>query len=276
MSIKNLLKWLIDSRTTAAEAAHASMPSNDFLEVDITQNEISSAAVETVGRYTAPADGYIVATAYTKDSYSRLLILSSAKQYIFAATPARSTIGGTIPISKGYTCTIQGQSILELRVLFYVTTGAILSKIGGYKELFKQFRRARVCLKAFSDCFAKHSSRARKSGFRTRLLFKIREIFLCLGSPLQEAKKLSTWRQRMVCSSASFVQKPRIKSGSFATLTMPEHLECILASGPTNGSNAFIECRRGQGTESGLQQLCQPMTRCCLSHSTEICGGALC
>lgn len=139
MSIKNLLKWLIDSRTTAAEAAHASMPSNDFLEVDITQDETSISTVQTVGRYIAPADGYIVATAYTKGDFSRLLILSSAKQYLFAATPSQSTIGGTIPISKGHTCTIQGQGIFEIRVLFYMTTGAILSKIarGGVRYIRK-------------------------------------------------------------------------------------------------------------------------------------------
>lgn len=278
MSIKNLLKWLIDSRTTEAEAAHASMPSNDFLEVDITQDEISNVAVNTVGNYTAPADGYIVATAYTKGDFSRLLILSSAKQYLFAATPSQSTIGGTIPISKGHTCTIQGQGIFGIRVLFYMTTGAILSKIGGgYKDLFKQFRRARVCLKTSLDCFAKLSSRARKSGFRARLLFKIKELFLCLGSLLQTAKKLSTWRQKMGCSNVSFAQGPQIKSGSFATLTIMERLERFLTRAVAIiGLNSSIAWRRGQSIESGLQQLCRIMTRWSSSRSTSTCGGELC
>ena len=175
----------------------------------------------------------------------------------------------TFAVKKGQTYTIR-----------YCGTGSFVRFVrtigGGYKELFKQFRRACVCLKTSLDCFAKLSSRVRKSGFKTQLLFKIREIFFCLGSPLQATKRLSTWRQRMVCSSASFVQKPRIKSGSFATLTMPERLECILTRAPMNGLNAFIAWRRGHRTESGLQQLCQKMTHYYSSRSISICGGALC
>ena len=175
----------------------------------------------------------------------------------------------TFAVKKGQTYTIR-----------YCGTGAFVRFVrtigGGYKELFKQFRRACVCLKTSLDCFAKLSSRARKSGFRIRLLFKIREIFLCLGSPLQTEKKLNTWRQRMVCSNASFVQGPQIKSGSFATLTIVERLERFLTRAVAIiGLNSSIAWRRGQSIESGLQQLCRPMTRCYSSPSISICGGAL-
>lgn len=135
MSIKNLLKWLIDSRTTVTEASRSSMPSNSSQEVTVMQSETSDSDLltTTVAEYVAPTDGYIVATAQTVDTHSRLLILSSAKQYMFSATPNSTTIGGTIPMSKGYNCTIQGLNVTNIRVLFYKTMGALTA--GGVRYL---------------------------------------------------------------------------------------------------------------------------------------------
>lgn len=237
------------------------------IQIDLPINENPHESIEY--ELVAPNNGYIclLDRGGSPQAHSLVMCNGFLNGTYHPNLPIDSYV--TFAVKKGQTYTIR-----------YCGTGSFVRFVrtigGGYKELFKQFRRACVCLKTSLDCFAKLSSRARKSGFRTRLLFEIREIFLCLGNPLQAAKRLSTWRQRMVCSSASFVQKPRIKSGSFATLTMPERLECILTRAPMNGLNAFIAWRRGHRTESGLQQLCQKMTHYYSSRSISICGGALC
>lgn len=273
MSIKNLLKWLIDSRTTVTEASRSSMPSNSSQEVTVMQSETSDSDLltTTVAEYVAPTDGYIVATAQTVDTHSRLLILSSAKQYMFSATPNSTTIGGTIPMSKGYNCTIQGLNVTNIRVLFYKTMGALTASGGG-----KIFNEACVCLKAFLNCSLKPSSRAKNPGFRARRLFRIKGLSLCLGNPLQTLSELNLQHRRMGCFNASFAQKFPTKFGLLADRTTTELLERLRKPVKIIGLNSSTGWKKDVLTQSLLQEAYRQMIRLRLSRSTSTCGDELC
>ena len=166
--IKKLIQRLLDSRTTPAEAGHASKPSS---AVPVDYNP--SASVDNWGpvlsNSTAVSDGYIWATGRTTSDKGFFQINTQALQI---TTTGTSNPGGEIlnlftPVSKGQLFSVYGRYLEQITVRLVKTIG------GGYNDFV---RRALSCLRALSNFSPKNSLLAEATGFLTNpiQLFKRR------------------------------------------------------------------------------------------------------
>lgn len=131
MSLKSLIQWLLDSRTTPEEAGHNAMPINIANATNLTMD------VGAEGSYTAPADGYLslmVEPGGNINLWGQILPISSF--------PIQNVQGKLfVPMAKG------------MEVRYYINGTVSLAKFlktigGGYNNLV---RRALSCLRALSN-----------------------------------------------------------------------------------------------------------------------------
>ena len=133
MSLKSLIQWLLDSRTTPAQAGHASKPSS---AVPVDYNP--SASVDNWGpvlsNSTAVSDGYIWAAGRTTSDKGFFQINTQALQI---TTTGTSNPGGEIlnlftPVSKGQLFSVYGRYLEQITVRLVKTIGGgIITLFGG-------------------------------------------------------------------------------------------------------------------------------------------------
>lgn len=137
--LKQLIQRLLDSRTTPAQAGHASKPGS---AVPVDYNP--SASVDNWGpvlsNSTAVSDGYIWAVGHTTSDKGFLQIKTQALQI---TTTGTSNPGGEIlnlftPVSKGQSFSVYGRYLEQITVRLVKTIG------GGYNNFI---RRALSCLR---------------------------------------------------------------------------------------------------------------------------------
>lgn len=168
MSLKSLIQRLLDSRTTPAQAGHASKPSS---AVPVDYNP--SASVDNWGpvlsNSTAVSDGYIWAAGRTTSDKGFFQINTQA---LHITTTGTSNPGGEIlnlftPVSKGQLFSIYGRYLEQITVRLVKTIG------GGYNNFI---RRALSCLRPSFNFLPKNSLLAEATGFLTNpiQLFKRR------------------------------------------------------------------------------------------------------
>lgn len=166
--LKQLIQWLLDSRTTPAQAGHASKPSS---AVPVDYNP--SASVDNWGpvlsNSTAVSDGYIWAAGRTTSDKGFFQINTQALQI---TTTGTSNPGGEIlnlftPVSKGQLFSVYGRYLEQITVRLVKTIG------GGYNNFI---RRALSCLRPSFNFLPKNSLLAEATGFLTNpiQLFKRR------------------------------------------------------------------------------------------------------
>lgn len=166
--LKSLIQRLLDSRTTPAQAGHASKPGS-AAPVDYNP----SASVDNWGpvlsNSTAVSDGYIWATGRTTSDKGFFQINTQALQI---TTTGTSNPGGEIlnlftPVSKGQLFSVYGRYLEQITVRLVKTIG------GGYNILV---RRALSCLRPSFNFLPKNSLLAEATGFLTNpiQLFKRR------------------------------------------------------------------------------------------------------
>ncbi len=166
--IKSLIQRLLDSRTTPAQAGHASKPSS---AVPVDYNP--SASVDNWGpvlsNSTAVSDGYIWAAGRTTSDKGFFQINTQALQI---TTTGTSNPGGEIlnlftPVSKGQLFSVYGRYLEQITVRLVKTIG------GGYNNFI---RRALSCLRPSFNFLPKNSLLAEATGFLTNpiQLFKRR------------------------------------------------------------------------------------------------------
>lgn len=155
MSLKSLIQRLLDSRTTPAQAGHASKPSS---AVPVDYNP--SASVDNWGpvlsNSTAVSDGYIWATGRTTSDKGFFQISTQALQI---TTTGTSNPGGEIlnlftPVSKGQLFSVYGRYLEQVTV-------RLVKTIGGYNLLI---RRALSCLKPSSNFLPRSFCKAKNNG----------------------------------------------------------------------------------------------------------------
>lgn len=129
--LKSLIQRLLDSRTTPAQAGHASKPGS---AVPVDYNP--SASVDNWGpvlsNSTAVSDGYIWATGHTTSDKGFFQINTQALQI---TTTGTSNPGGEIlnlftPVSKGQLFSVYGRYLEQITVRLVKTIG------GGITTLF--------------------------------------------------------------------------------------------------------------------------------------------
>lgn len=166
--LKQLIQRLLDSRTTPAQAGHASKPGS---AVPVDYNP--SASVDNWGpvlsNSTAVSDGYIWATGRTTSDKGFFQIKTQALQI---TTTGTSNPGGEIlnlftPVSKGQLFSVYGRYLEQITVRLVKTIG------GGYNNFI---RRALSCLRPSFNFLPKNSLLAEATGFLTNpiQLFKRR------------------------------------------------------------------------------------------------------
>jgi len=139
MLIKKLIQRLLDSRTTPAQAANSSMPSDSSIAVQMLQ----TATVDwgNVANYTAPTDGFISARGMSTSANAYFQIMAGNA----ATNPSTSLQVSTtnqwpqivLPVAKGRNIAIYAAMMRDISVFFN-------SSIGGYNILV---RRVLSCLR---------------------------------------------------------------------------------------------------------------------------------
>lgn len=158
--LKSLIQWLLDSRTTPAQAAHSAL-----------RNTSSSTSIFTGEQiYTAPEDGFITVEGKSEANGGSAIGISSNGENYFLRTFQSVKDWGqavTAPVSKGETVSISLYNLTDIEVKFYKSFG------GGYNILV---RRALSCLRPSFNFSLKNSLLAEATGFPTNpiQLFKRR------------------------------------------------------------------------------------------------------
>lgn len=174
--IKSLIQRLLDSRTTPAEAGHASKPSS---AVPVDYNP--SASVDNWGpvlsNSTAVSDGYIWAAGRTTSDKGFFQINTQALQI---TTTGTSNPGGEIlnlftPVSKGQLFSVYGRYLEQITVRLVKTIG------GGYNRFV---RRALPCLRPSFNYLPRSFCKAKNLGFQNnQLLSSIKALTSLAQAP---------------------------------------------------------------------------------------------
>lgn len=164
MSLKSLIQWLLDSRTTPEEAGHNAMP------IDIANATNLTMDVGAEGSYTAPADGYLslmVEPGGNINLWGQILPISSF--------PIQNVQGKLfVPMAKG------------MEVRYYINGTVSLAKFlktigGGYNILV---RRALLCLRPSFNYLPRSFCKAKNLGFQNnQLLSSIRALISLAQAP---------------------------------------------------------------------------------------------
>lgn len=175
--LKSLIQRLLDSRTTPAQAGHASKPGS---AVPVDYNP--SASVDNWGpvlsNSTAVSDGYIWATGHTTSDKGFFQIKTQALQI---TTTGTSNPGGEIlnlftPVSKGQLFSVYGRYLEQVTVRLVKTIG------GGYNNFI---RRALSCLRPSFNCLPRSFCKAKSLGLQNnQLLLSIRALIFLAQAPL--------------------------------------------------------------------------------------------
>lgn len=131
MSLKSLIQWLLDSRTTPAQAANASKPVSG---IPVEYNPSPSIGIwgQVLPDSIAVSDGYIWAAGRTSAIGGFLQVNSQAMQITTSGTSIGEgeMLNIFIPVSKGQGFTVYARSMNQIVVRLVRTIG------GGITTLF--------------------------------------------------------------------------------------------------------------------------------------------
>lgn len=210
--LKQLIQWLLDSRTTPAQAGHASKPGS---AVPVDYNP--SASVDNWGpvlsNSTAVSDGYIWATGRTTSDKGFFQINTQALQI---TTTGTSNPGGEIlnlftPVSKGQLFSVYGRYLEQVTVRLVKTIG------GGYDLLVW---RALLCLRPSFNF-------SQRSFFKVNiptLLINADQVPVHKARQSQETARRTLWLHSQVGLSLRLAQKVRQTTHGLGLKTPPEEL----------------------------------------------------
>lgn len=159
MSLKSLIQWLLDSRTTAAEAAHSAMPKPE------TPTTVSDPVTDKAWHsLIAPFDGYFSCKGITK----HMLIENSAAQWSgVTGLTSGGYMGFTLPMSKGSEVRYQlDHNSTGVMMTFSKTIG------GGYNHFV---RRALSCLRPSFNFLQRSFCKANPNGSATKQCLTIQQ-----------------------------------------------------------------------------------------------------
>lgn len=156
MSLKSLIQWLLDSRTTPEEAGHSAMPSSAPTTIS---SPTSITSWGTITTFTAPDDGYVTFRGRSMEGAAAQIAslpLENNPTVITATQDNYQGMSCNLPVVKGKTVEVYGSNIENIVVSFNRLIG------GGYRRIVW---RAQLCLRALSNYLPKVISRAKSLGF---------------------------------------------------------------------------------------------------------------
>ena len=152
-TFKQYLDALFKTRTTPAEAAAASAPALDN-PVTLFDGIMGGVPSRT---FTAPFDGYVVATANSAVSEAELTLQASANTAYKVSGDFVATgwgLGLFLPLKKGESFIVQMIGINQIQVRMYRLVG------GGYRLLLKALQSGGATCLRLRNTFARFSSKA--------------------------------------------------------------------------------------------------------------------
>lgn len=210
--LKQLIQRLLDSRTTPAEAGHASKPSS---AVPVDYNP--SASVDNWGpvlsNSTAVSDGYIWATGRTTSDKGFFQINTQALQITTTGTsnPGGEILNLFMPVSKGQPFSVYGRYLEQVTVRLVKTIG------GGYNILVW---RALSCLRPSFNF-------SQRSFFKVNiptLLINADQVPVHKARQSQETARRTLWLLSLVGLSLRLAQTVRQTTHGLGLKTSPEEL----------------------------------------------------
>ena len=128
--VKSLNQRLLDSRTTAAEAAHSAMPQEDQV-ISYGSTTENPGSWTTVLRFTAPKDGYAKAVVVGTGENSAELYCGNMRVSAFAPVN-NASINVVMPVKKGASVGLVS-TVFRSAALYFVPSigGGIISLFGG-------------------------------------------------------------------------------------------------------------------------------------------------
>lgn len=176
MSLKSLIQWLLDSRTTPAQAANASKPVSG---IPVEYNPSPSIGIwgQVLPDSIAVSDGYIWAAGRTSAIGGFLQVNSQAMQITTSGTSIGEgeMLNIFIPVSKGQGFTVYARSMNQIVV-------RLVRTIGGGHNYF--VRRALSCLRPSFNYLPRSFCKAKNLGFQNnQLLLSIRALIFLAQAP---------------------------------------------------------------------------------------------
>ena len=128
--LKSLIQRLLDSRTTPAQAGHASKPGS-AVPVDYNPSDSADNWGPVLSNATAVSDGYVWATGRTTSDKGFFQINTQALQITTTGTsnPRGEILNLFTPVSKGQIFSVYGRYLDQITVRLVKTIG------GGYNLL---------------------------------------------------------------------------------------------------------------------------------------------
>mgnify|MGYP006905686963 CR=1 FL=1 len=155
MSLKSLIQWLLDSRTTPEEAGHSAMPSSAPTTIS---SPTSITSWGTIATFTAPGDGYVTLRGRSIEAAAAqiaTLPLENNPTIITATQDNYQGMSCNLPVVKGKVIEVYGSNIENIVVSFNRLIG------GGDSILLW---RALSCLRALSNYLPRSSCKVKNNG----------------------------------------------------------------------------------------------------------------
>lgn len=240
MTLKSLIQWLLDSRTTPEEAGHSAMP--DYSAMTTFASNLSGTG--NIYEGVAPSDGYLYIRARHAENNSNLNVNTEGK-WVTCPSPFNGSLSGMMkPVKKGQSFTLAGNRISEVLVGFIASIGG-----RGYNNLV---RRALSCLKPLSNYLPRSFCKAKSSGSAAKPSLN-RELSLVV-------RQESMLHQRMDTSVSSILAVP--EAICFLTL-MQELLRVrrlqIVVSEIVGCFMATLSCAPLSLLKKGCQSILRPI-----------------
>nr|DAW10043.1 MAG TPA: hypothetical protein [Caudoviricetes sp.] len=209
MSLKSLIQWLLDSRTTPEEAGHSAMPSTSY----ITPTATAVQAWGQMAQGVAPFDGFVRASARASNTSSNIRVTNDTAT-VFAqseGTATGQTQGVFVPVAKGDSWTVYGTNRDNVVVRLVKAIG------GGYNLLI---RRALSCLRPSFNF-------SQRSFFKVNiptLLINADQVPVHKARQSQETARRTLWLLSPVGPSLRLAQTVRQTTHGLGLKTPPEEL----------------------------------------------------
>lgn len=155
--LKQLIQWLLDSRTTAAEAAHSAMPSSSYVTVTATAVQAWGEMAKGVATF----DGFVRVSARATSSNANVRVTNDTAAMFsqIEATASGQTQGVFVPVAKGDSWSVFGTNRDNPVV-------RVVKAIGGGYNCF--VRRAQSCLKPSFNYLPRSSFRTNPNGLAVK------------------------------------------------------------------------------------------------------------
>lgn len=157
--LKDFIQWLLNTRTTPAEAAHSA---RSLFSAPITFSGKTSAGeawTDNLVTGISPKDGYLNISASTVNSENfgtMLQVTSNEVQLSQVSSTSGQGLNFLLPITKGAQFSVNGIRAKDIAVRFFESLG------GGYNNLLKEVQ---LCLRTSCNFYLKPSLKARKNGY---------------------------------------------------------------------------------------------------------------